>query len=304
MQLAPTESNSWGGTTGMTNRQSFVGLKKNGIGEFAIGTQYTPIFNSMTATNPGANNAVVGSIIYPLTNAAATNSEALTIRRNNAITATSATFAGFNAQAMYFANNNDTTPTVTTGVVTAGGTTNSSGYGVALNYTWNKLFATAAYHANKAEASANPSATTIAGVVANNNDGQTYVGATYDFGILKAYASWINRKVTSGVDSNSYLKRQGQQLGVRSFITPTIESWASIGNGRYTAYGNGQPTANFNAWQLGSNYYLSKRTNLYAIYGQAITSSTTNPTAATGITAGSTVSAGASQYAVGVRHTF
>jgi len=124
-----------------------------------------------------------------------------------------------------------------------------------------------------------------------------YAAATYDFGILKAYANWINRKVVSAVDSNQYVQRSGQQIGVRGDVTKTITAWANIGTGRYDSFGPGTPTANFNAWQLGSQYNLSKRTALYAIYGQAQTSSTTNA-------AGLTTSAGASQYAIGARHTF
>ena len=89
----------------------------------------------------------------------------------------------------------------------------------------------------------------------------------------------------------------GEQIGVRSFITPTIEAWANIGNGSYKAAGVGEPTANMNAWQLGSNYYLSKRTNLYAIYGKAQTSNIVS-------VAGIYGSASASQYAIRVRHTF
>jgi len=56
------------------------------------------------------------------------------------------------------------------------------------------------------------------------------------------------------------------------------------------------PTVNFTGWQLGGNYYLSKRTNLYAIYGQQQTSSTTPNTTGSGNTA--------NQYALGLRHTF
>ena len=103
---------------------------------------------------------------------------------------------------------------------------------------------------------------------------------------------YINRKVTSQETSNAYLKRSAQEIGVRSFITPKIEGWASVGNGRYTAFGTANPTANIVGYQLGSNYWMSKRTNLYAIYGQAGTSSTTN---------GST---NVNNYAIGVRHTF
>jgi predicted porin len=61
--------------------------------------------------------------------------------------------------------------------------------------------------------------------------------------------------------------------------------------------GEGSPTANFNGWQIGSNYWFSKRTNIYAIYGQTNVS---NGTTAAGITA----SANLNNYALGMRHTF
>jgi predicted porin len=84
---------------------------------------------------------------------------------------------------------------------------------------------------------------------------------------------------------------------VRGYLTPTIEGWASGGLGRYTEMGEGSPTANFNGWQIGSNYWFSKRTNIYAIYGQTNVS---NGTTAAGITA----SANLNNYALGMRHTF
>ena len=130
----------------------------------------------------------------------------------------------------------------------------------------------------------------------NVKDNQYYVAATYDFGILKAYAQYINRKVTAQQDTGYYAKRTGEQIGVRSFITPTIEAWAQGGLGKMTAFGSANPAANLTSWQIGSNYYLSKRTNLYAIYGQQLNSN--------GAASGVTTSSGASNYAVGVRHTF
>ena len=293
-----TSANSYGG---LQNRQTFVGLSKKGIGQAAIGTQYTPIHVAVGKTDPGQQNNMVGSVIYPA-NGSGTTTGAYTVRSNNAVTAQTEVMAGFQASAMYAINNQDRTQYATNSTAsTAGGNTNNTGWGLGLNYTWNKLFATANYQSFKNEN--NTGASTIpAG--ANNygsnvSDNQTYVAATYDFGILKAYAGWVNRKVTSGLDSNAYAKRSGQQLGVRSFITPTIEGWANIGNGRYTSFGSNSPTANFNSWQLGANYLLSKRTNLYAIYGSTATSSTS---AAPFYPQGT--SAGASQYALGVRHTF
>lgn len=297
-----TTANSYGG---LQNRQTFVGLSKKGIGQAAIGTQYTPIHVAVGKTDPGQQNNMVGSVIYPA-NGSGTTTGAYTVRSNNAVTAQTEVISGFQASAMYAINNVDRTQygTGTTTAATSatiGGSTNNTGWGLGLNYTWNKLFATANYQSFKNENNAAPAAIPAG---ANNygsnvTDNQTYVAATYDFGILKAYAGWVNRKATSGLNSNNYAKRSGQQIGVRSFITPTIEGWANIGNGRYTSYGENSPTANFNSWQLGANYLLSKRTNLYAIYGSTATSSTSvapfypNGTAA-----------GASQYALGVRHTF
>jgi predicted porin len=66
-----------------------------------------------------------------------------------------------------------------------------------------------------------------------------------------------------------------------------------VGNGRYQAFGTNNPTANFTGYQVGSNYWLSKRTNLYAIYGSTQTASTSG-----------TGAFGGTQYATGIRHTF
>jgi predicted porin len=183
-----------------------------------------------------------------------------------------------------------------------------------LNYTYKKATVTAAYQAltaidpytSTAAQTANggigatgaPVAFGTVGTGTNVKDNQAYVGATYDFGILKAYAGWINRKVTSEINSSAYLNRTAQEIGIRGNWTPKIQSWASAGNGRVTAFGNSQPTANLVGWQVGSNYILSKRTYLYVIYGQSGTSNVStvrnaNPT-----------SYNANQYAVGARHTF
>lgn len=312
---------------GLINRQTFVGLKKNGIGQAAIGTQYTPVFNTGAATDPGQYNNVTGNVIYVSSRGiasagAGTNSIGFTNRTANTLTAKSDNFGGFTASAMYTLDNKNSTqsPTTTTGGTT-GGMLNASGWGLAADFTWQKLYVGAAYQAFKQVTSANgdvaassiwtnaqpagataaavaPSATTALNATAQNiQDNQSLIGATYDFGILKAYAQWTSRKATSAINSNYYMKRSAEQIGVRSYITPTVEAWASAGLGRYTGYGNAEPTINFNGWQLGSNYYLSKRTNLYAIYGQTVSSTGRSAT-------GTTVSGSMNQYALGVRHTF
>jgi len=341
MGLAPTSANAtsptatsvdkWQGTSqnagsAVDNRQSFAGLKKNGIGSFAIGRQYTVIFQEAAKTDPTQLSNIQGNVIYQGYSSNGNGDggqqygESFTNRASNALTASSDTFAGFQANAMYAMNNKNVTDTGATNT----GTINWNGYGLNANYTWNKLYATVAYQSFKTQVSNSVtlSATTTnllaAGPLGGQaiaagtstfvptstlSDKQTYVAATYDFGVLKAYAQWIGRKLqqdasSTGVVAGAQLNRTAQQIGVRSYITPTIEAYASIGNGKYTGpvTSTGTPASqSFVAYQLGSNYYLSKRTNLYAMYGQSQTSQST-------ITAGSGSSA--NQYAVGVRHTF
>jgi len=338
--LAPQDQLSSGNTNGgLLNRQTFVGLKKNGIGQTAIGLQQTGIFNAVAVTDPGQMNNVAGNVIYASTAGTSTsgsdagaNSAGFTNRIANTLSVQSDSFAGFRANALYSLNNKNQNET-TTSLATTGGQTNASGWGIGADYTIQKFFVTGQYQAFKQLTSAsdtvaaslsqftNPQANgatsapvsqgsstvtagtaAVAGTGSNVQDNQFYAGATYDFGILKAYANYLNRKVTAVANTNYYGKRQAEQIGVRSYITPTIEAWASAGLGRYTAFGPANSAVNFNAWQLGSNYYLSKRTNLYAIYGQTLTSTGSY----VGINGSSYNgnSSGISNYAIGVRHTF
>jgi predicted porin len=357
--LTPANSELSGGTavdavqrntnasgSAVDNRQSFLGLKKNGIGQFAFGRQYTPVFNTGAATNPGQYNNVMGDVVYAGSSSTYSSSTSLvtgnnngigfTNRASNAFTVQSDTFAGFQAGGMYAMNNqnqtqlaNENTPNIPTAA--NGGNTNWNGWGLNGSFTWQKLYVGVAYQSFKTQyttgvfGTAASSATVNVGSPAVTSgqilgggalfassliaDKQTLAGATYDFGILKAYAQWVGRKVQNDYNSaaagavstaGEQLNRTAQQIGVRSYITPTIEAWGSVGNGKVMSTVN-TATLNFTGWQLGSNYYLSKRTNLYAIYGQSNTTSASNSTT-NAVTTGS--GAGANQYALGLRHTF
>jgi len=332
-----------GSGSAIDNRQSFLGLKKNGLGQAAFGRQYTPVFNAAGATDPGQLNNVIGNTLYVGTSTYSSNDAgngngiAFTNRASNSVTAKSDSFGGFTVSGLYALNNKNDTQLMASNSSGGGGNTNFNGYGLAADFTWQKLYLTAAYQSFKVQysngiyastetilnlngAGSTSGQLTGTGLIAapsNLSDKQTYVGGTYDFGILKAYAGWVGRKVQQDVSSALVLygnvngtgttvaagqqaNRTAQQIGVRSYITPAIEGWASVGTGKYTgavsATGVTPAAVNFVSWQLGSNYYLSKRTNLYAIYGQ------------TGSTSGSTLTSGsgshANQYALGLRHTF
>jgi predicted porin len=389
--LTPTDSQSigGGGSTagntgsaanlaggGLNNRQSFVGIKKNGIGAVTIGTQYTPIHEAVAITDPGAQNNMPGNLVYasdlsinsnmsqfpaPSTQNAGNfntaqaiggpggGSAAYIVRSGNALKFVSDSFAGFTGKLMY-AQSNSTTNSTTPGGLAAntGGNVTNTLMAAGINYSLQKFTGTVNYAQAKAQAYASTAlnanginttlpvagtaaaaqsagTTTVAGTTwgvgstaQNVIEVNQYVGATYDFGILKAYAQYIGRKAEASWDGNVYSKRTAQQVGVRSFVTPTIEPWASIGTGKVTnsyyattttgAITNGGTNvvgANLSAWQLGTNYYLSKRTNLYAIYGQQQTGNAVYPASVNGNTLAINANSNKmNAYALGMRHTF
>jgi predicted porin len=236
---------------------------------------------------------------------AGSQSAAFTSRTTNTIRFASDRMMGLIAKAAYTQSNRDSTQTANTPTTQTGGNNNQNGYQLALDYVFKKANVQAAYASFTSENpyTVAPSATTTiawgSGIQGNNaKDAQTMITASYDFGLLKAYAGWIDRKVTSQINGNAYAKRTAQEIGVRGNWTPKIESWASIGNGSFKSFGASGPTANLMGWQIGSNYILSKRTNLYAIYGA-------NSTSNVAVSATSNAASyNSNNYAVGIRHTF
>jgi predicted porin len=275
------------------NRQTFVGLAQKGLGNAAVGTQYGPIHKSVAATDPGALNNTIGSVIYPSagTDGGQTSADAAyTVRFSNSVTASTERFKGFSANALYSLNNQTSTQTG----VNTGGQVDNTAYGLGTDYTRGNFYATLAYQSvksmNNTAATASVSSTFVG---TNTTDSQLYAGATYDLKIVKLFAGFTDRKIQSNLNSADSLNRTAQQIGARGFVTKKVEGWASVGNGKYNAFGTNQGTANFTAYQLGSNYWMSKRTNLYAIVGSTQTSSTSTSGALSG-----------NMYATGVRHTF
>jgi predicted porin len=322
--------------TGVNNRQSFLGLSQKGMGQAALGRQYTPVFDINALTNPGMNNNVIGNVIYPATSGPGASGGngtgvAFTNRASNALTFQSDAFSGFRLGGMYAMSNINTTETS----ATVGGNNNWGGWGLKGDFTFKKFYLGAGYQSFKTNlANASNSAATVLDQGQGVNGGTVIVGATnngnlfpesqirdnqmiiatkYDFGILQAYASYVQRKINSDVAAaanpngavttasfaGQQLNRTAQAIGVRGNFTPKILGWAQIGTGKYQGAmaAAGLPgSVNFVGFQLGTDYNLSKRTNLYAIYGQTQSSSGTTGTAGDG--------AGASQYALGVKHTF
>lgn len=283
------------------SRQAFAGIGKAGIGQLAFGTQYTPIFNQLSASDVGNTNNMPGSAVYPVYSAGSSTaggafsdnagvggiSNALTVRTQSTLSLQTANLAGFKISGIYTLRN-DTLSQNKSGTLAV--SNNYTGWGLSTDYTWKRLYVGLAYQSLKSNnlgqgtctatqigaGNANCSSTafsptprgwTTASGGVNTQDNQYYGALTYDFELLKIYFQYVNRKAINTIDSNYFASRTAQQIGMRLFFTSSIESWANIGNGKHTNYGNNAISSGFSAWQLGLNYYFSKRTNLYAIYG-------------------------------------
>jgi len=191
-----------------------------------LGTQYTPVFQALAATDVGQTNNMVGSAVYPQQSAAGNGNpgtagfagadgtsgttQSLTVRTSNTIQLQSDKFAGASLGVMYTQNATTTTPTTTSETKN-----NYTGWGVKLDYAWQKLYVVAAMNRLKSDnlsptttlTTPTPAAWTGTSGGTNTQDNQFYAGATYDFGILKAYLQYVNRKDTSTLNTNYFAKR-------------------------------------------------------------------------------------------------
>lgn len=346
MALAPDNQSSTTVAAGNLsfNRQSFVGLKKSGLGQATIGTQYTPIFDAMSTSDAAGMNNLIGNAVYSGNLQSSTGTfnygvgayggqvanqslnaytGAYTTRTSNALKLQSDRFSGFQGQLFYAQANNNATSTGAgfSGATTSvGGSNNNTAWGLNGDYVWNKLNVVAAYQNVKSYDPSVPTAVALTQGAAtptisngsagnfgtNTTDSQVYAGVNYDFGILKAYYQFISRKASYVADSSYYTKRQANQIGVRSQLTPTISAYATYGLTNAAYFGQGLAPANGRTYQVGVDYYLSKRTNLYVAGGaanQSSNGSTNNATVPAAAAAGG-VGTSASNYAVGIRHTF
>jgi len=359
--IAPVNANLSGGSTvsdtnqnttqgsgsAIDNRQTFIGLGQKGVGQVALGRQYTPVFTAGAATSAGQYNNITGDVIYQNNTAMGSGTgmsagQSMTNRASNSITFLTDSMAGIRLGGMFAVSNSDSSLQATGSAGAAGtggnalttstgggGNTNWNGWGLGGDYTWQKLYVAAAYqqfytqydapvissaaagtyNLSGAGATSGQSVGTTAVFAASNIvDKQFLAGGTYDFGILKAFVQYTSRNVINNsgnraVAGSPTLVRSAQSIGARSFVTPKIELWGSVGNGSYQganqATGIAGPKVEFTGYQLGSNYILSKRTNMYAIFGNSSASSNTQGTASLASGAGS-----AASYAVGMRHTF
>jgi predicted porin len=135
--------------------------------------------------------------------------------------------------------------------------------------------------------SATPAATTIQR--ADQRD--TYAGVSYDFGVAKLALQQVILEVEA---LNALtIKKTSNQVAVTAPLSTAINAWASYGQGNYRSSTSAR-NDKFSGYQAGTQYMLSKRTSLYAIYGAARQDA---------VTAGN-IEYKDTQYAIGARHSF
>jgi len=299
----------------LDNRQTFVGLSQKGLGDARIGRQYTPVHEAMCGTNAGGCNAVAGDMIYSGANS--TNGlvpsnaigVAAQIRASNSIRFATENISGFQAVALLSVNNlqNENSANTTMTSQVGQGSTNYRMWGANVSYTGVKNLDIRLSQQTTTLNRDNVVATTLSRTVLGNamvdatpsisqgiariEQKDTYGNISYDFGPAKVALQHVALKVTTAGAQSA--RRFANQVAVSVPVSKTISAWASYGQGKIQAATSAQDFK-FDGMQLGSIYNLSKRTNLYAIYGQAGQDAVT----------GQASKYNDQQYALGVRHSF
>jgi predicted porin len=202
---------------------------------------------------------------------------------NNAINYITPSINGFQAEVQVGQNNAKFNES---GVATNfGSKTDDTGFSV--RYAAGPLTLSAATHDQKTSANA---------VLARQNK-HNYLGATYKLGSATLSLQHITSKSSTVATGVGAYDNKGTQFGIQAPVTGAINAFASYGTGT-RAFGLAADGDKFKntAMQMGATYSLSKRTRLYAIYGQQDLKGDTVQTRG--------VNVKQNQYALGVNHSF
>jgi predicted porin len=147
------------------------------------------------------------------------------------------------------------------------------------------------------------------------------LGASYDFGFGKLYGNWsrvtmlpltpsATLATSQTFNSGSYGSGSANnkldlfEIGYNHNLTASLKLLTGLSHTN-VSFNNGTPQGRLNQAFIGTDYFMSKRTDLYAVATYVRTSDVANPLALSG-TAQSANPNGGSAYGmgVGIRHTF
>jgi predicted porin len=145
------------------------------------------------------------------------------------------------------------------------------------------------------------------------------LGASYDFGFGKLYGNWSRVKmlplapVGAGAIQTFNSGTFGQtsannkldlfELGYNHNLTASLKLLTGLAHTN-VSFINGAPQGRLNQAFIGTDYFMSKRTDLYAVATYVRTSDVANPLAISGTAQNPSVGGSAYGMGVGIRHTF
>lgn len=214
-------------------RQAWVGLNSN-YGEVKAGLQFSPFFLSLYELDPRGASQFASSLVSYLNNVVGTG-----IFTANALSYTSPTIAGLQGSVMLALGGE------------AGNFQAARQYSANLKYDNGSLMVNAAFFdGNSGGTVATPLPTTV------GFEGRM-IGASYKFGKLTAKASFTNYKVAGSFNNNVY------GGGLDYLVLPQLDI-----NGGVWYTSDRDNTRNHSILGgLGTDYYLSRATTLYAQIG-------------------------------------
>ncbi len=271
-----------GASSGFT-RTATVGLTSAAVGTVAIGRQNRLDYDAIISIDPFGAANIGGAVNVAYITSGIAGSQAG--RTSNAAKYVSPTFAGLTVSFQQ-----------AWGEV-AGDAAASRNQAIKLDYVNGKFAGTAAHN------------------VTNNAGGSTFdrvtlAGGSYDFAVVKVFAGYLEREISTYTDKTSS-KYVGATVPVTSKLSLqaiyTKVDNSSAGGTAATAASSTtiSATNDANVYALGATYALSKRTTAYAIYAQANNDSVGGKVLATNLQSAA-VDTGKDHkaYTIGLRHSF
>ncbi|WP_179403297.1 porin [Burkholderia guangdongensis] len=281
----------------MFGRQAFVGVTGARIGTLTLGRQYDPVTD---VVQPLTGDQFSGTFAPP----GDFDNYDDSARFNNAVKWVSPTWAGFTGELMYAFG----------GV--AGATGSGAAYSGALGYVNGPLSLGAGVtHLDNGNAAASARGTSAADSLFNSSVNAAYATAR-SVTIARAGGQVVLGPVTTGAaysfteyaaDASSSFNRSEKFNNASLFalwqITPAVQAIAGY---NYTA-SSGDSSAKYHQFNLGVDYSLSKRTDVYAMAGYTHASGQNGQGAAQAVVGSYDIDAGRNSQAlaiVGLRQKF
>ncbi|MFJ2987716.1 porin [Collimonas sp. NPDC087041] len=294
------------GTTTLFRRKSVVGLGGN-FGSVLLGRQTDILDDVSQWTSVQDFGGVTGAVGHNLDRLEGT-------RTDNSIRYNTPDVSGFTASAIYGFGE------------TAGQTSAGQSFGFGGQYANGPLGLFAAYYESKLGSNPSDVSLTNSAPAFVGNPGDTALktfslGASYQAGPARLYGNWSRVKQPLATDSGyiqgvstsitpgnfiigglNNTKTDIFELGVNYAVTAPLHLLASVQYDKLTFADAGAPKGRLTQFNLGTDYFLSKRTDLYAFVSNLRANDTVNP----GVYGDSTGATNDSQtsIAVGIRHKF